>query len=120
VKLIAMKRESLFVLLLATCFAVNVVDGLYTHRCKSAETSTDGFVRLAQNMNCTFREGARKFHEGLNNVLGFVSKGINKKTTTKPKNATHDGLDHAIDVRMITDETESRVKRQADEEVEGN
>lgn len=97
----------LFGILAALIFTANSVHGLWSNKCKDAETSTDKVVRLIQNANCTLIEESKKFYVNLNNIRnGMRSKmEIFKELFRKSKEVTEDGnLDHGIDVRMSTDD----------------
>lgn len=103
------------------------VDALYSQKCKEAETSDNKLTRIIENANCTLQAKRQKIHEGLNHIHQTFQGGLelfkNKfaKTTPPPQTTTsteNDKLDFNIDVRMMTDDTETnRTKREADDEV---
>ena len=117
----------LFGILVAFIFTANSVHGLWSSKCKDAETSTDKVVRLIQNANCTLIEESRRFYVNLNSISdGMHNKmEIFKKLFRKNKEVNVDeNLDHGIDVRMSTDDKsednpsedlDSRKKRQSNE-----
>lgn len=118
-------------LIIAAMIAISHVDALYSYKCKEAETSDNKLTRIIENANCTIAEKRRKFHEHLNNLQKTIHGGLDRfknkfaKTTTQPATTTTDEskLDFDIDVRMLTDDTDTKkTKREADEEeaIEGN
>jgi len=100
-------------ILAALIFTANSVHGLWSNKCKDAETSSDKVVRLIQNANCTLIEESRKFYVNLNNFRdGMRNKmEIFKELFRKSKEVTEDeNLDHGIDVRMSTDDRNNTIE----------
>lgn len=121
-----MKGHAFMVLALA--FAVCRVDGLYTHKCKEAETSPDKLTRIMENVNCTLIGGGKRVHETVNHLKLTVLHGFdhfrNKFTRPTTKRPGYEGLDDAIDVRMMSEDDQqpvtSRPKRETTaEEIQG-
>lgn len=99
-----MKHFGIFVALI---FTANSVYGLWSSKCKDAETSTDKVVRLLQNANCTLIEESKRFYVNLNSIRdGMRNKmEIFKELFRRNKQVYDDGnSDHAIDVRMSADD----------------
>lgn len=99
----------LFVVALSACH----VNGLYSHKCKEAETKADTIGRFLENANCTLTESRRKFQSGLQQMQNNVKLGFDNfkkkfvKTTQKPLESTtkhSEALDYNIDVRMMTED----------------
>lgn len=118
-----MKGHTLLAFVLAF-IAYCHVDALYTHKCKEAETSPDKFMRFIENANCTIIEGGKKVYETVNHLKLTAKHGINhfmnKFMPTTTKRPEFEGLDHPIDVRILSeDDLEpdlSRMKRETPEE----
>lgn len=55
---------------------VYYVDGLYSQKCKEAETSSDKLVRFIENANCTLVEKNRLFRQGLNHLQSKFQQGF--------------------------------------------
>lgn len=116
----------------AVALTICRVEGFYSHKCKEAETAADKIGRFIENANCTLVEGHQKLKVGLQNIHNTFKLGVNHfrqklgvgktepaATTTTNK---YDGLDHNIDVRILSDddaEATTRPKRDADDEGEG-
>jgi hypothetical protein len=95
------------VLLFALTVAIYHVDGLYSPKCKQAETSEHKLTRMIENANCTLIESGKKLQQGLNHIQLTLRERINdiKSKFLKPKKVPgYEGLDDAIDVRMLPDD----------------
>lgn len=115
-------------MVLALAFVAFRVDGLYTHKCKEAETSPDKLTRIMENVNCTLIEGGKRVHETANHLKLTLQHGFdhfrNKFTRPTTKRPGYEGLDDAIDVRMMSEDDQqpvtSRSKRETTaEEIQG-
>lgn len=97
----------------ALALTVLHVDGLYTHKCKEAETSSNQVIRIIENTNCTLVEGGKKLHETVNHLKFTFKLGIDhfKNKFTKPttKRPGYESLDDAIDVRISSGDDEQPV-----------
>lgn len=123
-----MKGFAFMILLFGVTFCH--VNGLYSWKCKEAETSEDKLTRFIENANCTTIEGTKKVFSGLNSVHGMFKKGIQSlKNKFVRQPAAHGELDDPIDVRMLSENdlqsVTSRTKRDTTEgesemEHEGN
>ncbi|KAL7029146.1 hypothetical protein ACKWTF_006120 [Chironomus riparius] len=114
-------------ILVALIFTANSVYGLWSSKCKDAETSTDKVVQLIQNANCTLIAESRRFYVNLNNIRDRMRNKMEifKELFRKNKEVNEDeNLDYGIDVRMSADEKgednpsedlNSRRKRQSNE-----
>lgn len=109
------------------------VNGLWSSKCKEAETSSDKIVRMIQNANCTVIEESRKLFGGFNSIReGMrskmeVFKQLFKKNSEESErnsvdeNAFKNDLDDTnsdpkIDIRMTkNNENEQRKKRESTE-----
>lgn len=60
----------------AVALTVYYVDGLYSQKCKDAETSNDKLVRFIENANCTLVEKNRLFRQGLNHLQSKFQQGF--------------------------------------------
>lgn len=60
----------------AVALTVYYVDGLYSQKCKDAETSNDKLVRFIENANCTLVEKNRLFRQGLNQLQSKFQQGF--------------------------------------------
>lgn len=108
----------------ALAFTVFHVNGLYTHKCKEAETSSNQLMRIIENTNCTLIEGGKKLHETVNHLKFTFKLGIdhfkNKFARPTMKQPGYEGLDDAIDVRISPGDDEQpvtlRSKRETTEE----
>lgn len=124
-------------LLVCSSLAFIEVNSLLSRKCKEAERSDDGFVRLLENANCTMTETRKKVHEGFQNVRNFIGGNLslfkekkdktpqlqNKETSIKENG--YEGYDDQIDVRMLSDDdsnnnqlTNSRTTRDIQEDYE--
>lgn len=108
-------------------------NGFYTYKCKDAETAGDKLGRFLENANCTLHQGKQRLKTGLNKIhytfqIGvdhFKNKlGINQATpkpVTESTTNKYDGLDHQMDIRMLTEDDiqlTTRPKREASDEDE--
>lgn len=119
----------------AVALTICQIEGFYSHKCKEAETASDKIGRFIENANCTLVEGHQKLKVGLKNIHNTFKLGIDhfrqkfavaKKATKEPAVTTttskYEGLDHNIDVRILSDddaESTTRPKRDASNEGEG-
>jgi FtsZ-interacting cell division protein ZipA len=108
------------VLLVVIISAFASVDGLWSSKCREAETSDDKIVKLIQNANCTLQGKTAKLNEGFKNFReGFRGKMQAFQTIFSPNKTTPgagDELDYAIDVRMFRDDAENLIENEEDEE----
>lgn len=97
-----------FVIFAVALIAIRHVDGIYSHKCKEAETSPDKLIRFIENANCTLIEGNKRAREKLDNIHSKLKQGFdNLKNKFSPKTQTnpgYEGLDHQIDVRILADD----------------
>lgn len=71
----------------AVALTVFYVNGLYSEKCKEAETSNDKLVRFLENANCTLVEKNRIFRQGLNQLQYKFQQGfahLHNKFTLNP------------------------------------
>lgn len=90
-----MKRFAFVVFVFAFAFTVCCVNGLYSHECREAETSSDKLVRFIENANCTLAEGHRRLAQKLNWIQEHFKRKLDffaqKIATSRPNdNEKHD------------------------------
>jgi hypothetical protein len=94
------------------------VDALWSSKCKEAETSSDKIVKMIQNANCTLREKRVKLHEGLKTLHEGIKTKVQALRGIFHKNKTAaglNGLDYAIDVRMLQDSDVNSAEKEEEE-----
>ncbi|KAG5684713.1 hypothetical protein PVAND_013927 [Polypedilum vanderplanki] len=115
----------LFIVLTSASISVNA---LWSSKCKDAETSTDKVTRFLQNANCTLYEKRIKLEERLKNLkegLNAKVEGLKEKVEAFQelfKNSAtttgtgSNGLDYAIDVRMLKNDDDNLIENEEQEE----
>ena len=119
--------KSLIILVFAV--AIYSVEGLYSQKCKEAETSSDKLVRFIENANCTLLEGRQRLRQGFKNIQQKFQTGIktmkglwamNTTKTVQKNENDQDKLDFEIDVRSFNgDEVRQISKRDTNDEEGG-
>jgi hypothetical protein len=115
--------KGFFLMIFFVVTAICHVHGLYSHKCKKAETSPDKVIRMIENANCTITEGKQRIHERLNNLHDRFKQGFEhfkSKFSTNKTASKYEGLDHQIDVRMFNEDNEPAVTDRNKREIEND
>jgi hypothetical protein len=111
-------------LLLFSLFIV-CINGLWSNKCKHAETTDDKVVKFIQSANCTIIESSKKIKEKFKSAGRHIQgqfENLQERLGLKKKQQSEDvGLDYDIDVRSlkegyVIETTSERMRRSTDEE----